>query len=330
MSPPRIGLKTIYDMKILFESIADVKAQIGWLYASADFSALQTDLELATEDIAELIGGAVYQRALTAYGSDEATELDKELIRMFQLPIALFAYRSYAENADISHEADGRKVKIDKDSESLPWEWMIERDDAALLKKANKTVDRLIDFLDKNIADFSEWKESDQRRDMLGLFVRSAKQFDEIIPIDRSRVFYLRVLPFVRREDEELVIYLGWERYQELKKAMCDENETEEQQRIIGFCREVVVHRVMAKAVRRFALQVLPDSVVTKFFSERQTMKATQGASQEMIKTAESLYTADAERAINKLQQYLKRDNVNLSRYERKETDYTKEKFFTV
>lgn len=317
-------------MEILFESIADVKVHIGWLYASADFAALRTDLELATEEVAGLIGEKVYQRAVDAYRLGMgAVELDKELIRMFQLPIALFAYRSYAENADVSHESDGRKVKIDKEAESLPWEWMLERDDAALLKKANKTVDRLIGFLDRNISLIPEWRESEQRRDMLSLFVRSAKQFDEIVPIGGSRVFYLRVLPFIRQEDREMTVYLGRERYEELKKAMLAGEETEEQQKLIGYCREVVVQRVMAKAVRRFALQVLPDSVVTRFKSERQTLKASLTATPEMIKTAGNMYDADASRAITRLQQYLKEKDPRPAGYERKETDYTREKFFT-
>lgn len=319
-------------MEILFKSIAEVKAHIGWLYASADFSALRTDLELATEDVTGLVGERVYQRALDAYRQGEtAIDLDKELVRMFQLPIALFAYRSYAENADISHECDGRKVKIDKESESLPWEWMLERDNAALLKKANKTVDRLIDFLDQNISQILEWRESDQRRDMLGLFVRNAKQFDEVVPIDGSRVFYLRVLPFIRQEDREIAVYLGRGRYEELKKVMLVGEEMESQREIIGYCREIVVQRVMAKAVRRFALQVLPDSVVTRFSSERQTLKASLTASAEMIKAAENIYNDDAGKAIARLQQYLKETSpLPEGRYERKETDYTKEKFFTV
>ncbi len=319
-------------MEILFKSIEDVKEHIGWLYASSNFPALRTDLELASEDVAALVGEEVYARAVKYYNStDVILDVDKELIRMFQLPIALLAYLSYAENGDISHETDGRKVKIDRDSETMPWEWQIERDDAAILKKANKTIDRLIDFLDKNIDRLPEWKNSEQRKDMLSLFIRSAKQFDEIVPIDHSRQFFIRVLPFVRQEDRELIAFLGRTRYDALKEAMAGEVITGEQEEIIRLCQEIIPHKVMAKAVRRFAVKVLPDSVVTKFYSERQTMKATTPASAEQVRAAEMFFQADAIKAVTRLQEYLRKLNPRPDRkQDREETDYTKEKFFTV
>ena len=156
-----------------------------------------------------------------------------ELIRRFQLPIALNAYLSWSRNQDVSHEEDGRKVKIDKESESLPWQWMLDRDDAGIRDKAGKAVDRLIAFLDKNVESIVEWKESDQRKDMRSLFVSNATEFDNVIPIDRSRYFFLRVLPFVRSVDRDMVKYIGKERYEEIKEAMRAGVLTEGQERVV-------------------------------------------------------------------------------------------------
>ena len=72
-------------------------------------------------------------------------------------------------------------MKIDKESESLPWQWMLDRDDAGIRDKAGKAVDRLIAFLDKNVESIVEWKESDQRKDMRSLFVSNATEFDNVI-----------------------------------------------------------------------------------------------------------------------------------------------------
>ena len=166
-------------MKILFENIEEFRACVPWLYATAKLDSFMLDIELATEDLIEVLGEEIYDRVLKAYNDGEQQELDVELIRRFQLPIALNAYLSWSRNQDVSHEEDGRKVKIDKESESLPWQWMLDRDDAGIRDKAGKAVDRLIAFLDKNVESIVEWKESDQRKDMRSLFVSNATEFDQ-------------------------------------------------------------------------------------------------------------------------------------------------------
>ena len=56
------------------------------------------DIELATEDLIEVLGEEIYDRVLKAYNDGEQQELDMELIRRFQLPIALNAYLSWSRN----------------------------------------------------------------------------------------------------------------------------------------------------------------------------------------------------------------------------------------
>ena len=220
-------------MKMLFENIEEFRACVPWLYATAKLDSFVLDIELATEDLIEVLGEEIYERVLKAYTGEDEQELNVELIRRFQLPIALTAYLSWSRNQDVSHEEDGRKVKIDKESECLPWQWMLDRDDAGIRDKAGKAVDRLIAFLDKNVESIVEWKESDQRKDMRSLFVSNATEFDNVIPIDRSRYFFLRVLPFVRSVDRDMVKYIGKERYEEIKEAMRAGVLTEGQERVV-------------------------------------------------------------------------------------------------
>lgn len=109
-------------MKMLFENIEEFRACVPWLYATAKLDSFVLDIELATEDLIEVLGEEIYERVLKAYTGEDEQELNVELIRRFQLPIALNAYLSWSRNQDVSHEEDGRKVKIDKESESLPWQ----------------------------------------------------------------------------------------------------------------------------------------------------------------------------------------------------------------
>ena len=314
-------------MNLLFNDIDELRKHISFLYATAEFYSLRSDLLLATEDLISVVGEDIYTRVQNAYENDFTDDLSKELISLFQYPIAMLGYLSYVQNADISHEDSGRKVKIDKDSESMPWEWQVIRDNEAI---RNRGIDRLITFLDKHIDELPEWKDSEQRKDTNSLFVKSAKEFDQIVPIDGSRVFYLRVLPFIRKEDKELRNYLGADRYSALKNSMRNDSITEEQSEIIGLCREIIPLRVMATAVRRLAIQVLPESVVMRFDADRSTMKASTPVSAEMITSVEKSYLTEADRAITRLQQFLTKQKPENNSDVLYSVDYSREKFFTV
>lgn len=316
-------------MDILFNSTGEVREHVNFLYESADFRVLFPDIEIATEEVVEVVGEGIYKKVLDAYHTTDRESVYGKLVTYFQRPISLLAYLSYASNSDISHEDSGRKVKIDKESESMPWEWQIARDDAALLRKATKAIDRLINELDKHIEQLPEWKESEQRKGLDRLFVKNAREFDDVVPIDRSRVFYIRVLSFVKREDAGLSAFIGSERFLEIKEQLVNGNLSEDNTRVVDLCRKIIPLRVMVTALRRFPVKVLPDSVVHRFSAERHTIDASIPATLEMIKRVENSYLEEALEAESELQCYISSINPDPDTYQKKDTDYSREKFFS-
>lgn len=211
--------------------IDELKELTGFLYSYNNFENIRTDLELAQEDMAALIGDELMGVADEHYNSEdfgaEDFELLTELVKKIQLPVAYFAIYSFSQNADISHEDSGRKVKIDADREKMPWEWMLDKDEKAILKKAHKTTDRLISFLEKNISeeDLAAWAESDARAAIKGQFIDSAEVFNSIYPIDNSRRFFLVISPFIREAERKYIKpALTEDVFNELKVALAKVN----------------------------------------------------------------------------------------------------------
>ena len=315
-------------MKLLFSTTEDVRKHVSWIYASTDFQALEPDLLLATEDLMNIVNKDVYKRASEAYPvADDTEDLNKNLILLMQYPIALMAVQSFFENSDLSHEADGRKVKINKESETLPWEWMIERDNAAMLKKANRGIDRLIAFLDENIDSIQEWKDSEQCKDLKSLFIPNAMSLDNIVSIDRSRSFFLRILPLIRKEDRRLKSLLG-SRYDDIKNRMYNDNLSDDEKSLIDSAREIVAYRSMSQALKVLSVKLLPDSIVQRFSSETQTQAATQPASLSSISIVDDYYVAEARRSEGILTTIVQRLNGVVDPYQA--VDYEKEKYFRV
>ena len=119
----------------------ELRELTGNYYANNDFNKIITDIELATEEISALIGVELYKKVEGWY-KETKEDADQDLIKKVQRPIALLAtLRMYQKN-DLSHEDDGRKFKIATDnSEKLPWEWQLDRDDVRHMEDYYKAVD---------------------------------------------------------------------------------------------------------------------------------------------------------------------------------------------
>ena len=289
---------------MLFKTIDELKKITGFVYAYNDFENISTDLELAEEDLRGVVGDEIVDAAIEHYNSEnyEAPNPDPEdppadppveqpdyelwtkLVQYIQLPVAYFAIHSFSQNTDISHEDTGRKVKIDSEREKLPWEWMLEKDEKALLKKAHRTTDRLIAFLDKNIDAFTDWAESDARKAIRGQFIDSATAFQAIYPIDYSRRFFLTICPFIREAERKYIKpVLGEDVFDVIKTGLATLPDPEadppvttytDTDGLLPLIRVPLALFAMSIAVTRLSLEVLPEGVFQNLISERLTQNA--------------------------------------------------------
>ena len=182
-------------------------------YANNDFTKVIGEIELATEELAQLVGSKVIELAESYYLNPEKEGTDTGIVRKVQRPIALLATLRLYQKNDLSHEDDGRKFKVATDgSEKLPWEWQLDRDDALHLEEYYKAVDVLIRYL--NDKELKEWTDSDMYKSAQMLIIRNGGSFDTYFPINKSERMFLLLLPFIR-EAQQLTVKraygAGWE-----------------------------------------------------------------------------------------------------------------------
>jgi len=286
---------------------SELKALLGFLHASNSFANIQTDILLEEENMIELIGKPVMDKAQAHYSSvnyntaGEYALLDN-LVHYIQLPVAYYATHNYASHSDVTHGDDGRKVVIDSANEKMAWEWMIARDDEATLNKAHKTTDRLISFLDANAANISEWKDSDAQKLARSLFINTAKQFSDIFPIDNSRRFFIKILPFIREsERKHLLPVLGKTRYDDMKAAILSGDFTDKEDMLL-LIRVPLVYYALSLAVKRLSISILPNGIFQDYISDRITMKAKQPAPTDVRKEVGHSFLADAQLELENLE----------------------------
>ena len=269
----------------------ELRKLTGSYYANNDFEKISQDINLSEEDLIKIIGQEVYDRAAAHYNltdearaalSPEVRELGDALLERVQLPIAIYAtFMMYRKN-DISHESSGRKVKIDPDNEKIPWQWQLERDDEVQLEAYYRSIDRLIDWMDKKA--IAEWLNTPTKEAMKKQLVKTAADFDTYYPIDRSSRFFVMVSPFVREVERKYIRpALGIELYEKYIGVVTDPPLTDDEKAWKEWIYQAIPLLTMSIAFRRMPLSLIPFGVVRNFLSASQTMNASNPASMDEI-----------------------------------------------
>lgn len=343
----------------------ELQSLTGSYYQNNDFSRIQTDWLLAQEDVSKLVGAAVMDRALAHYhssayrypladqeeGSGSAgsglTDVDNELVYALQVPIAYKATLRYYQSNIVSHEDAGRKLKIDNQNEKTPWEWMMDRDDLAQVRKANETMDRCITFLEQSQVE--EWLESDRRKMTRELFVNTTSLFHDAYPIDSSPRFFYTVTPFIREVQERKIkkalgasyapLLAYWQSFADTEYPVSEGsgsgsglpgipevNETYEE--LVTLVQRVVPLLVMVLAVKRLNVQVLPDGVVQTFKSMLQTRNASQAVTLDLVRAYCKELEEDAGYALDDIRRLLNASDPEALNYPLQPKNCETNKFF--
>lgn len=324
------------------DGAAELHRLTGLYYAANSFDVIATEIEFATREVASLVGEGVVARAERHYLSEEYNPdggtTEDLLVRRVQLPIACLAVARHAGQTLVSHEDAGRKAKRD-DNETLPWEWMIDRDDRALREKYCRALDALYAFLEGN--DFEEWNGSPMRRLREECIVKSLGDFETVYPIDHSYYTYFLLLPLivecqqltvrpaVGEKWEELVsdngtgdsaelIFCGT-RQSEKDFSLCSrlqENSShsavapvrndmgdvrDNKEGLLRLAVRVAVLLSVATAVERWSLEVFPLSIARRFNPTYQGNRASDKASTAEMEWAVGKLRQQADEALNEL-----------------------------
>ncbi len=271
----------------------ELRELTGNYYANNKFDKISGEIELATEELSSLIGDEVVKLA-EKYYTEPDKDTDAELVRKVQRPVAILAtLRMYRKN-DLSHEDDGRKFKMATDnSEKLPWEWQLDRDDALHLEEYYRAVDILIRYLNKK--ELKEWTDTSLYKLSQTLIIRNGEAFDGYFPIERSERMYLMLVPFIREAQMLTVKRAYGSEWEELLK----EKEPSETDAHFAACKAVAL-LAMSMALRRLSLSAIPGGVIRKFMTEN-GMGESEPASLKDVERVAGWMADDAATWVNEM-----------------------------
>lgn len=287
---------------MIINTSEELRKLTGSWYESNHFSKIETDVILETEELAKVVGDELIEYAESLATKTPRTAEETELLERVQLPIALMAVFRYAQSNLVSHEGNGRTVKIDSDNEKMPWEWMLDRDDAAHIIKAQRATDRLIAYLEKK--QISQWVNSPAKTAVKALFVNNTEVFGEYYPIDNSARFYFLATSLIREVQTVEVKKSLASDYAILLNAFQNNGLSDRQLELLDLTRRAIVLRTIALAVRRLNTQVLPMGVVKSMISASQTSNTSRPASVDEISYFAKRIDQDADKAIDEIKRW--------------------------
>jgi hypothetical protein len=274
------------------QGAAELRQMTGNYYAGNDFSAIEMDIEDATDELIQVIGRAVYDKAENAYLKGDGND-QVRLVQLVQRPIALLATLHYFQRNDVSHEDSGRKVKLSSDgTDKIPWEWQLDRDDSIHLQAYYSAVERLIRWL--NESKDADWQKSDAYRNAAGLLIRSGREFDTYFPISQSERMYILLLPFLREVQIDTVAPSYGEGFETLLESATSD--------VRYAASKALALLTMSVALRRMPLQLIPYSVV-QGFNAANGMADSQPASLADTQRMAAMLEADAADWLERMRQ---------------------------
>ncbi|WP_341221039.1 DUF6712 family protein [Polaribacter atrinae] len=287
-------------MEILFTDAtgtAELKSLLGFIDLNIPFENLKAKIKTATNDVIQIIGETTYNKAVVEYKKqDTDSEKNHDLIFAVRNPIAIQAYRKYAPHNDVSHTTQGRLNRLEANQKSA-FQWQVDKDNAALERSYYEGLDDLIKYLDTNI---DSWKETKQYKAAHNLFINSASEFDDIFPINNSRLLMLKLAPGIRRcENKEIKPRVGKTLFDELK---ADPSTKEE---LLTKIQEACVYYALAWAMRRYSAQLFPEGALQGYQSDRLTQNASKPAENNEPYSVAAYFEIDAKETFIEIEQQI-------------------------
>ena len=291
---------------------------LGFVDADISFRSIKSDLTSATREIIKLIGQTTYDRWVTLFEKENRSAEEEEQLHLMRYPIAMNTYRLVAPSKDLQHTNQGRMMRTD-DHQARPFQWMINANNAANERKYYRAVDELLEFLFED----PTFRQTVEYKEVKKYFVSTTSDFEEYFSI-HSRLILVKLGPgFRQAQRKHLKPVLGVELYNEIEKAHLEgpaageelpvllpisfgETPTSEQKKIYfeiyDLVKEFCVYWSLHWAMPRLSVNLLPEGILQRYTSERETTQASKVPEGLQAQHASSLFKQDAMTALSEIE----------------------------
>ncbi len=235
--------------------------------ASFDFNTVLPYIEIAEEDLIRILGQSLFDLLNSYYNETDpnpVTVLDS-LLTFAQRPVVYFAFLKGLDMFNVNIGNLGIGV-VHNTNLAPASEKRVENLRSSITERAYDSLEYLLKFLEDNVADYPLWEASDAYTYQYEYLINSARQFDELYKINRSRLTFLEYRPIMA--DVELL-----QIFPVVSKEFCDELKTQIKADTVSVANNVILP-LLQKALAYFTASYFNTDVKLKTIADSYVMMA--------------------------------------------------------
>lgn len=245
-----------------------------------------------------------------------------DLLKLVRYPLAHMAVMKWSYVGDKSIGKAGIMVQ-DNDQQKVASQWRLEDLRAHCLREFDEGIERMLEHLEANKINYSEWASSSACTTYESLFLKDAREFNEQFNINSSRRTFLAFMPAMKRV-EELAIksIMGTALFDELKAQIAAGTTTANNLKLLPIIKPAVACLAAARGMVENTCEIDGAAVVVR----TQSTSLTQNINQAPIPALISARIQQAERDglvyQEKLKKFLFENHSDYPLYEADDTVY--------
>ncbi len=236
----------------LLKTITEVKAVLR--ISNLDSNSRLPDIESAEETyIIPWIGQALYNTLQTAYDASTLSTIQQALLKKIQKPLAAFAY---LDDIGLIHAriTDAGIRRTTTDNMPAAYRWEVDEVKNALASRAYQGLESMLEFLEKEQAQFTDWTTSEAYQRRKRFLIRNGYQFTEQFTLFQPLRTYNMLLA-IMADVEELYVnqLIGKAYFTEIKGLAAP---TTDEKQVIGDLKKGIAHLVIMHAAEKLPVRI--------------------------------------------------------------------------
>lgn len=132
-----------------------------------------------------------------------------------------------------------------------------------LKNDGNNALDSLLTFLEEKIEYFPEFEDTDTYKNLKSSIIKDTKTFDSIYPIDKSRLVFLHMKPFINEVlDLDIKKVLGSELYNEVLTELEKDTLSTKVTNILSYIQKPLVYYAVARGLDTLGYDITDKGII--------------------------------------------------------------------
>ena len=304
---------------MLLNGVDDLIKYLGRAIMSATSDEfLQPYIVQAQEDVFERALGMPFLLHLdNLYNDDELIVSDQyvELLTKVQRSLAWNAYLRYLPFAIGNDGDNGLQEMGTKDTQPVRI-GVLDRRQRETEKNAIGSLEMVLQYLEKNLNDFPEYKDSETAKAARALFVPSATVMSEFLPqIDGNYRLYLNMKPYISLAERDYFLpRLGKAQYDRLKAGLRENDLSADEQELMFHIRRALSHTAYWLALPNLQF-VLQGSGQVRVLSDFDGIYNSKAVDEDVIRSLVRSAETEAKKWQNAMRAYLVKNSSKFPLY---------------